>query len=494
MEQTRDRHLGWLLAVLLTGQFMTTVDTTIVNVATPSIHDSLRASGGELQLVVSGYILAYAMLLITGARIGDTRGYRRVFLVGLTVFTVASLACGLAPNVITLILARIAQGVGAAIMVPQVLTGIQLHFSGKERGRALGLYVVALSGGAVAGQILGGVLVSANLLGTTWRPIFLINVPIGVVLLAAAVRYLPVDQGGRDRRLDLLGVGTLSAAVLLLVLPLVLGHDQGWPTWVWISLAASVLAFAAFIVVERAVAAHGGYPLVNLHVLTKPPVAWGLLSQAAAQVTYLSILFVLALYLQQGLGKSPLYSGLALVSWVAAFGLAGYILRRLPTGIKSHTGPIGYLLLAAAYLGISLSLSAEHATGALLITLLGIGGFGLGTGFSSLIGHITNSVPTRYAPDISGVHTTILQVTGVLGIATFGTLYLALGTAGHQEVPVAVHAFDVTTAGLAAVALVAAVTAFLSTHQRATASEQNAEPAALKDQSKTMATSSDDDA
>lgn len=491
MEQTQHRRLGWLLGVLLTGQFMTTVDTTIVNVATPAIHDGLGASGGELQLVVSGYILAYAMLLITGARLGDMRGYRRVFLVGLIMFTVASLACGLAPNAIALIVARIAQGVGAAIMVPQVLTGIQLHFSGKERARALGLYVVALSGGAVAGQILGGILVSANLLGTTWRPIFLINVPIGIVLLVAAARYLPVDRGGRDRRLDMLGVGTLSAAVLLVVLPLVLGHDQGWPTWAWICLAASVPAFAAFIFIERAVAARGGYPLVNLHVLAKPPVAWGLLSQAAAQVTYLSILFVLALYLQQGLGKSPLYSGLALVSWVAAFGLAGYILRRLPTGITAYTGPLGYLLLAVAYVSISLCVSVERPTGAVLLTLLGVGGFGLGTGFSSLIRHITSSVPTKYAPDISGVHTTILQLTGVLGIATFGTLYLSLGTAGHQEVPVAVHAFDTTTTGLAVAALVAAAAAYLSIHHRAGETEQNTKSVTINAQDKVEAIRND---
>src|SRR5919204_5416902 len=154
---------GPLLAVLLTPLFMTQADATIVNVANPSIHATLHASGAELELVVGGYLLAYAVWLITGARLGEARGQRRMFLAGLTAFTLASLACGLAPGPLVLVVARILQGTGAALMVPQVLTGIQVHLDGAERVRALGFYAVALAGGAVAGQVLGGLLVSANL-------------------------------------------------------------------------------------------------------------------------------------------------------------------------------------------------------------------------------------------------------------------------------------------------------------------------------------------
>jgi len=194
MSAPHARHRGLLLAVLLAGMVMNNIDVAIVNVAGPSIGAGLSASGAELQLIVSGYVLAYAMLLITGARLGDLRGYRRTFLGGLAIFTLASLACGLAPSAVLLIVARVVQGVGAALMVPQVLTGIQRAFpDGLARLRALGWYAAALSGGAVVGQILGGVLVWADLFHTTWRPVFLINVPIGIVLLVAASRLLPPD-------------------------------------------------------------------------------------------------------------------------------------------------------------------------------------------------------------------------------------------------------------------------------------------------------------
>ena len=231
------------LAVLLIAVFMTTADNSIVNVAVPSIRRGLDASGGELQLVVSGYVLSYGVLLVTGARLGDLLGYRQVFLGGLFCFTIASLACGLAPSVLALIGARFVQGAGAAMMVPQVLSAIQLHFAGRDRVRALGLYSAALAAGAATGQALSGLLISANVLGTTWRPIFLINVPTGIALLGAGFRRLPPDSGARDgRRLDLAGVATLSAAIILVALPLMIGREAGWPAWTWISLAMAVPA------------------------------------------------------------------------------------------------------------------------------------------------------------------------------------------------------------------------------------------------------------
>jgi MFS family permease len=282
-----DRRSRWPLAVWLTSLFMTQLDVTIVNVATPSIHAHLRASGAELELVVGGYLLTYAVLLITGARLGEMRGYRRVFLGGLGVFAAASLACGLAPDPLVLIAARVAQGAGAALMVPQVLSAIQLQLDGPARARALGLYAVALSGGAVTGQVLGGVLVSADLLGSHWRPIFLINVPVGAVALAVGRRFLPADRGrGAARRLDLAGVATLSAALLPAILALSLGRQAGWPAWTWACLATSPLALAAFVATERRVAARGGRALVELSVLSRPAVSWALLAQATTTGTY----------------------------------------------------------------------------------------------------------------------------------------------------------------------------------------------------------------
>jgi len=460
-----DTRRAGLLTVLLTGLFITNVDVAVVNVATPSIQQGLNASGSALQFVISGYVLSYAMLLITGARLGDTYGYRRLFLIGLTIFTLASAGCGFAPDAAALIAARVVQGIGAALMVPQVLIGIQLNFLGEARARALGYYSVALSIGAVAGQVAGGVLVSADLFDLGWRPIFLINLPIGAGLFVAALQFLPADPGGRPRRLDWAGVATLSATALLALPPLILGRAQGWPVWIWLCLVASSIPLAAFIVLERRMAARGGAPLINLHLLSQPAIAWALAAFAAASMTYFSLLFTLALYLQQGLGASALYSGCALVSWVAAFGIGGPVVRHLPMRLTPLVAPFGYLVLAASYSAISACLFAGHFGAVAQITLLGFGGFGLGVGFTANIRHLTSAVEARYAPDISGLITTNSQIAGVTGVATFGTAYFYL--AEQPGAAIATHAFAIVVAGFAVAALLATIAVYRSNHAAA---------------------------
>jgi MFS family permease len=448
---------GWLLGVLLAGPFMAQADAAIANVAAPSIHATLGASGSALELVIGGYLIAFAVLLITGSRLGQAYGYRRIFLLGVGVFTVASLLCGLAPSPVLLVLARVAQGAGAALMFPQTLTGIQLNFTGDRRKRAIGLYAIALSSGAVVGQILGGALISANIAGSHWRAIFLINVPVGAAVILAALRFLPADAQRTARRLDLLGVATLSASIILVVLPLVLGRSAGWAAWVWMCLAASVPAFGLFAAAERRVARQHGAPLVNLRVLARPAICWALLTLMAATGTYYALLFTLAQYLQQGLGDSPLVSGLTLVPWVAAFGLAGQLVRKLPPRMIPGAPGAACLLLAGAYGGISVALFTGHHDEALLVVLLGAGGLGLGIQFSALLAHLTTAVPAEYAPDISGVSTTTLQIGGALGVAALGTLYLSL--AAHQGPGHATHAFAVTTAVFGGIVLLAAIAA-----------------------------------
>ncbi|MDQ2761409.1 MAG: MFS transporter [Actinomycetota bacterium] len=196
--------------------------------------------------------------------------------------------------------------------------------------------------------------------------------------------------------------------------------------WTWVSLVASVPAFALFLAIEKRVAANGGSPLVNVHVIVRPTVSWALLTLMAATGTYYALLFTLAQYLQQGLGDSPLVSGLTLVAWVAAFGVAGQIVRRLPTRALRLAPAAGCLLLTASYLALSAALfSGDHGE-ALLVVVLGAGGLGLGIQFSALLGHLTNAVPAEYAPDISGVTTTGIQIGGAIGVAALGTLYLSL--------------------------------------------------------------------
>jgi predicted MFS family arabinose efflux permease len=454
---------GRLLAILLTMLFMYQADATIVNVATPSIRADFSASGAALELVIDGYLLASATLLITGARLGYMFGYRRVFLIGVGVFGAASLACGLAPDPVVLVVVRVIQGVGGALAFPQVLTALQLHFEeGPQRTRALSFYSIALAGGAVAGQILGGLLVSADVLGLQWRPIFLVNVPITVAVVVAGLRILPADGlVDSSKRLDLPGAAILSAAVLAIVLPLALGREAGWPAWTWACLAASMPMFAAFVVTEQRRRSRS--PLINLHVIRRPAIAWGLWPQALAGSTYYALLFTLALYLQHGLGRSALVSGLTLVPWVAAFAIPGRLLGFVPARASPLLPVIGCAVLAAAYGSISASmLTGEHPE-ALLLGLLALGGVGLGTNFSSILVHLTASATPRYAADISGVFSTSLQIAGAIGVAAFGTLYLSQTT--HPGSVAASHGFGVVTAAFAFVALIAGATAYRATHQ-----------------------------
>jgi MFS family permease len=436
-----------LLAVLLAGQAVANIDTAIVNVATPSIHADLSASGAQLQLVVSGYILAYAVLLITGARLGHLWGYRRMFVLGLAIFTLASLGCGIAAEPTSLIVARSIQGAGAALLVPQVLSAIQINFSGDARTRALGLFVVVLSASAVLGQVAAGLLLALIPFASGWRALFLVNVPIGGLLVPAAMRWLPPDASRRRTRLDLPGVGWLSLALVLLLVPLSIGREAGWPLWTWVCLAASAPTLALFGLAERRVAELGGSPLVDLRLLARPEVGCALASRAAAAATYFALLFIIALYLQQGLGKSPLYSGLALVAWVAAFGVGGPVLRRLPGWLAERAAAVGCLGMAATYAGLGLGVGSTP----LLVGLLTVGGLGFGFATTALLMHLTSVVPGEAAADVSGLYNTNSQLAAVAGLACFGTLYLSLAESPARAFAVVCLAFAVT-AVLAAVA------------------------------------------
>ncbi|GIJ61861.1 MFS transporter [Virgisporangium aurantiacum] len=443
-------------SLLLVGPFMAQADVTIANVATPSIHEDLGASGALLELVVGGYLIAFAVLLITGARLGQIHGYGRMFLLGVGLFTVASLLCGLAPTPTALVAARILQGFGAALMFPQTLTGIQVTLDGRERVRAIGRYAIALSSGAVAGQLLGGLLVSADIAGTQWRAVFLVNVPVGLLVIVAGLRYLPVDAHRVARRLDLPGVAVLSVALGLLVVPLVVGRDVGWPAWTWVCLALAGPAFAGFVVVQRRIAARGGEPLVAVGVLGRPAVSAALVTLMVATGTYYALLFTVAQYLQHGRGYSPAVSGLTLVPWVAAFGLAGQLVRRLPVDAVRRAPAAGCVLLGVTYLAIAGVTVSGHRSLPPLVVLFAVGGLGLGVQFSALIAHLTAAVPPRHAAEISGVSGTVMLIGGAVSIATFGTLYLAL--ASHPTT-----AFGVTTVGLAAAALTAGAAAYRAT-------------------------------
>jgi predicted MFS family arabinose efflux permease len=230
-------------------------------------------------------------------------------------------------------------------------------------------------------------------------------------------------------------VAALSISVLLVVVPLIVGRSEGWPVWSWAALAASLPAFALFLATQRAAAASDRNPLVNVAVIARRPVALGLLALLTATGTYYALLFTLAQYFQSGLARSALASGLILVPWVAAFGVAGQVARRLPPRLAAHLPVVGYLVLATAYLAIAAALLAGRSPDVVLGVLLALGGFGLGTGFATMIGRLTSAVPTRYAPDISGVSTTVLQIGGAIGVAASGASTSARPPAAVPDPP-----------------------------------------------------------
>jgi MFS family permease len=416
---------SWLmLAVLLLGQFMCIIDVLVTNVAMPSIAASLHASGASLQLVVGGYTIAYAMLLITGARLGDRYGRRRTYLAGVLIFTTASLACALAPDSQALIAFRLVQGAGAAVLVPQVFSIIQLNFTGPARARALSAYAAVLSAGAVTGLVLGGVVVTADLFGTGWRPVFAINVPIGIVLAAAVPRLVPPDAPvGRTKKLDLAGLGAAACAVLLIVLPLVLGREEGWPAWGFGCIAAGVVLAVGFVLIERRVAARGGDPLLNLAVLRAAALPSGLVTLAATQIGYGGLLFAYTLHLQAGLGESALRAGLSYLPFAVVFGLAGYNWRRLPAAARRVLVPAGLTVGILAYLALAAGLHVGIT--ALTWTGLAAVGLGLGLAVSPLLTQSLTHVPAARAADASGLLTTTVQLGQLLGVAAIGSVYLS---------------------------------------------------------------------
>lgn len=437
----RIRH-GWMLAVLLTGEFMALLDGSIVNVAAPSIRAGLHASGGALQLIISCYTIANAVLLVTAARLGDRFGPARVFRVGLGLFTVASLGCGLAPDAATLSVLRFAQGAGVALLVPQILSIVQRQFAGAARAKALSAYGACLTGGAVTGQVLGGVLVTADVFGLSWRPIFLLNVPVGLLALAASRFVLPRDdKAGPSRRLDLPGVVVLTVTLLMLVVPLVFGQDAHWALWCWCVLAGSAVMATVFLAVERRAAT----PVIPAAMLRVPGVVPAVLTLFAAMTAWGAFMFIAALHLQSGLGLSPQRAGLLFLVPFLGTGVMSLVWRRLPAWSHRWLPAAGYGLTAVAYL--ILAFNGQGLVFELGLMVLGIG---LGTAFSPLMTAALHRVPAEHAGDVGGLVSTVLQIGLVVGVAGFGSLYLGL-LPGHSEA----EALKITVLALAAAGAVA---------------------------------------
>lgn len=405
---------------------MAVLDVNIVNVAVPAMHATLGASGASLQLIVAGYTIAYAVLLVTGARLGDILGHRRMYLAGVALFTLASLGCGLAPSAGALIALRFIQGIGAATMIPQVLSLIQRAYpEPAPRVRAMSLYTTIISGGAVLGQVLGGLLVSADVLGSSWRPVFLVNVPVGLLVLASG-KLLPAGRFDGSRSLDLPGLAVLTPTVLAFVLPLVLGQPLGWPAWGWALLAAAAAGVVLLGFVEHRVAARGGQPILPRALLGLPGMAAGLGGLFATMAVFGGWLFGLALQLQDGLGESALRAGLTFVPCGVAFAIVSLNWRRLPARYHSSLVFSGFIVNGVGLLWSGLLLRSGGTGGIWLYVALAVAGGGMAGAFGALMTRVLSRVPLALAADASGVVVTVNQLGVVTGIATFGSLYLNL--------------------------------------------------------------------
>ncbi|HWB65730.1 MAG TPA: MFS transporter [Mycobacteriales bacterium] len=421
------------LVTVLVGVLLPMIDFFIVNVALPTMARDLHASNELLELVVAGYATAYAVLLVVGGRLGDAFGRRRLFLIGMTAFTATSLLCGLAPSAGLLVVARVLQGAAAAMMVPQTLSTIQATGDAVSRARALGWFGAAGGIAAVTGQVLGGVLVSANLAGSGWRPIFLVNVPIGLVGLWCAGRLLPETRSERADRPDLPGAALLGATVVAVLVPLTEGRALGWPVWSWLLLAAAPGFATAFAVVERRIERRGHTPLVPRLVLQHRSMRRGLSLSGPFFAGFGAFMFVYALVAQDALGFSPLRAGLALSPLAATFLVASLQMPRLVArhGRRVITAGATVQLVGLLALGLTLAAGWPTVTAWDLAPALAVMGYGQGLVMPPLIRVVLSEVPIESAGAGSGVLTTTQQVSLAVGVATFGSLFLTLAPAAR---------------------------------------------------------------
>ncbi|MDT8910362.1 MFS transporter [Amycolatopsis sp. PS_44_ISF1] len=423
------------LVTVLLGAALPIIDFFIVNVALPTISQDLRTSASTLELVVAGYGIAYAVLLVLGGRLGDTFGRRRLFLLGLTLFTLTSLVCGLAPDATTLVLARVAQGAASALLLPQVLSIIQAGTTGERRSRALGLFGATGGISTVVGQLLGGALVAANLGGTSWRPIFLVNVPIGLFGLLIARRTVPDSRAASPLGIDRWGTALLAASLLSLLVPIMEGRSLGWPWWTIALLALFPFAAFAFVRVETRLERHGGMPLLPPSLLRTASVRHGLMVAVPFFCGFGSFMFVYAMTLQDGLHLGPLGSGLALTPMAVAYFTTSLVSSRLVTRYGQKVVIVGGAVLALGLLVLAGSallawpdLSIWDLAPAMV--LIGVGN---GMTTSTLFRIVLSRVPTDLAGVGGGVLTTTQQTSLALGVAVFGSLFAGLGAHGFEQ-------------------------------------------------------------
>ena len=418
----------WLaLGAVMTALFMVLLDISIVNVAIPAIRSNLAANNADIQFVVAGYGLAYAVLLITGGRLGDIFGRKRMFMLGMSGFVIASALCGLAQSAIMLDFSRVLQGAMAALMYPQVFSVIQVTFPPQERARVFGFLGAVIGIATITGPLVGGFIIRDDLTGGSWRWIFLVNLPIGIASLIAASRLVTESRAPNATRLDLVGVALATAGILLLVYPLVEGQVAGWPAWTFISMAISPVMLLLFVLYERSLPSTR-FPLVQLSMFRIPSFRIGVAIAAVFIAGIPAFFFTFSLMLQVGLGYSALHAGLTTIPWSLGSAVASAMSTRVAPRLGKWTIAIGSSLLVVGILGLILTL---HLRGTAvssfdLIPTFLVSGIGLGTVIAPLLNIILAGVPGRDAGSASGVLATFQQLGGAIGVAVVGVVFFGL--------------------------------------------------------------------
>ncbi|MBV9111005.1 MAG: MFS transporter [Gemmatimonadetes bacterium] len=418
---------GIALVVVLTGYALSRVDASIVNVTLTSISDDLHGGPAALELVVSGYGLAYALGLVMGGRLGDAFGRRRLYAYGLAAFTVTSALCGLAPTIEFLVTARLLQGAAAAMLVPQGLATIQAVTAGQARARAIGMYGAIAALGMVIGQILGGLLTSLDVAGIGWRSVFVINVPIGVAALMA-VRRVPATRADAKPGFDPVGTVLFGVTMVCVLVVVVEGPELGWPLWLWSLLVVAAVGALALVRAERGLEARGGLPLLPPSVLSQPGMRRGLAAVVPFQAGFGAFLFVYALIAQGHFGFDALASGEVLSPFASAFFVVTLFTPRIAAALGGRIVTLGAFVQGTGLLLLALViwLGWPHPSLALVIvgiTLLGVGAALIGP---TLFRMILADVPPAQAGMGSGVLVTSQQMATALGTTVGGTLYLSL--------------------------------------------------------------------
>ena len=438
-------HQWAALAVVLTGTFMVVLDFFIVNVAMPAMQRDLHAGTGAIEWVIAGYGLTFATFLITAGRLGDQLGRRRMFSAGLALFTVASAACGLAPSPAVLVVARLVQGLAAALLSPQVLSIIGVVYNGPDRVRAISIYGIVLGLAAVGGQLIGGVLVQADIAGLGWRSCFLINVPIGVVGLAIAARAVPESRVEGANRLDLVGTALVTLGLVDIVLPLVEGRQHGWPAWTWLCLGAAPITLGLFAAHQRRLSRRGGAPLLDPALFRERAFSAGLVTQLVFFASMASYFLVLALYLQQGRGLDALQAGLVFTILAAAYLVASAYAPGLTPRLGRRLPAIGGLVLAVGHGLLALSVADIGVGGsvALLVPGMLLEGAGMGLVITPLTSTVLGNLRPENAGAAAGALSTMQQVGNALGVAVTGVIFFGALDGGFG------HAFEVSLIQLA---------------------------------------------